>query len=295
MDAMATTILTLPSEILDLILQHLSSESQIFYQRAPSRRRLRCSRIDKNEVRGVLHTSSLLRSNAIPIFFRKHVHVFHSFFDLQDFINDKHLDPAIKSNLTRVAIDIGDMKDYDTMRLRHINTIASALDALPRLQSLECRVYARSDADMCMSELNKLWELWGKMQQAHLVATKGEAMSSAEYIKFVRLGRSLAKSLYTMKQQNIKMQLHSVTQKYCLDMKNMSTETIALKVCNMLVSKKASTTPLFGSAMEAVKDRMKMAGAIPLRDVDLMDRGVWRDELWEPCSFSRDVGDGYRW
>ena len=89
--AQTPTLLNLPPEIRTAIYHHLFAVPYPIHLRTPSQRRLRCSRIAKQDPRGILSTCQQLRREALPIFFSLNMLVFRHTVDALEFLNDQKI------------------------------------------------------------------------------------------------------------------------------------------------------------------------------------------------------------
>jgi hypothetical protein len=116
--------------------------------RCPSQRRLRPSRTRKDDGRGLLDTCSMIRSEAITLFYGLNSLVFRSSSDALGFMSDPRIHPLIKPSLTHIAVDFGDTTDSDSILKDHISLVDLCVGDLPHLTALETRFYART-MDIC--------------------------------------------------------------------------------------------------------------------------------------------------
>lgn len=265
-------LLSLPPEIRDNIYCHLFEEQQTYPQRTPSRKRLRCSQQDKNDTRGILQTSKLLRAEAIPRFYRKNVLVFRNSDDLLEYVDDENIDDGIKANVMRVAIDVGDVWNCESLKLGHLEALAKVLVALPRLQWLETRIYTRTDCAPFHQNYLDVFDLWQSMRHAYnvddfnLQKKDSFAISHPEYVPL----------LQDLRNKGIEIRTSTVRCVYWQENGTPPTNATKFKECNLLLSKGLDHSyVLFGTG---VAQRMAVAGAIPIEDRSLLDGDAWDDD-----------------
>lgn len=283
-------LLDLPPEIRDVILRQLFSPPLRCHQRSPSHRRLRASRIDKNDARGVLSACRLLRREALPVFCDHAVLIFRRAADVVEFVDDPRLDCTIKENAARIAVDEGDVNDLLGVRVSQMRAIQHGLAQLPRFRTIEFRVYARTDNIRFLHNLNALDEIYESMRKAYDDRRSKPDDQSTNYADFTHRYGTVVD---TMLAHKVMLSVCTSRERYQADNQNIPHD-VYLKVCNLVVKKKGIEPPILGMAQQAVKERLKVTGATHITDKCILDREAWSDD-WETWRDAHTTPAGERY
>lgn len=290
-------LLDLPPEIRDLILVHLFDTPRLVYLKCPSRCRLRQSRVDKDDPSGALYTCRLLRQEAIPPFLAVNTLRFRHSADILDFLADTKIDARLRQNITRVAVDDGDIMDLQAITWAQVNAIAEAFTNMPRLRCLEFRGWARTDNAHYLSNLNKLSDLWSLMKQARTAEPGSDTPDNTAYSDFVAKGNHYNLAMSALQTAAVHVSTHDSREKYATESPSRLTQPddVNLQVCTLLLSKNAAEPRLLGGAEDAVAQRMKVAGATHIKDDNVLERLSWSASEWPWIDLSnpRALGERY--
>lgn len=294
--------MALPSEIRELILIHLFDKSELLHLRCPKRCRLRSSRVDKDDVSGILSTCRLLRQEAVPVYFAVNVIRFHNSSDILDFLGDAKISPVIKENITCMVVDDGDIMDLAALKWAQVNA-TEAFTAMPRLRVLEFRAWARTDNAHYLANLNHLAEFWVSMKKKQLIVTPCAAPENATYYDLVAGPNPYGSAMLdALNSASVHVTIHESQEKYSTEESpprpsayNQNSD-VDLKVCNLLLSKNANEREsILGGAKMAVTQRLKVAGASHIKDDNVLERLTWgKDEwCWIDVDNPRALGERY--
>ena len=280
-------LLALPAEIRDIIYHHLFDQHpKIYHQRTPSRKRLRCSKVNRNETKGVLQTCRLIRQETIPLFYRKHASlVFHSSPEMMEYINDKDIHPSIKLDITRVAIDIGDADACKYLRERDVDHLAEAFTLLPCLETVEAQVYARTCNDAANKNREAMnyswWLLCKACDPVPVLQTSEQDKSNLDFVRrFVpdhfSSSYNFERTLCIILQNRIRL-FHRAMED--TPPRSLITQPPSLlSVCKILLSRTDQDTTILGGLEEAIARRKKVVGD-PKADTSMLDTDVYND-VW---------------
>ncbi|KPI44813.1 uncharacterized protein AB675_2528 [Cyphellophora attinorum] len=270
-------LLSLPPELRGTILSHLFDQQKIYHQRTPSHRRLRCSQADKDDTRGILQVCRLLRIEATPVFYRKNVLVFRTSDDVVEYILDSGIIPCIKANITKLAIDLGDIKCSEHVKTSHLKAIAYATSNLPRLEWLETRIYARTDCEMYYRNFMLVNEQWKALKSVYEAGPNDYKLQVRSRSVLEKIAPLYSAHLECLRAQGMKMSLRNARYVYWKEKGSPPANAAGLKECHLLLNKgEAKECVLFGTG---VTERMRLVGAMPIDDRTLLDCDAWK-ERW---------------
>ncbi|RMZ79490.1 hypothetical protein DV738_g3396, partial [Chaetothyriales sp. CBS 135597] len=135
-------LLSLPTEVREVILHYAFGGISYVRLQSPSRRRLRPSRVAKHDPQGVLSTCHVLREEAIPIFYSQTTLIFHCSGDAREYLLDTRVDPFVKAYISHLAMDDGDSPCMESLLQTHMWLVGNAFKICPSLGALEFRVAA---------------------------------------------------------------------------------------------------------------------------------------------------------
>lgn len=298
--ASQASLMALPSEIRELILIHLFDTSRLYHIRCPKHCRLRASRLDKDDASGILSTCRLLRHEAMPIFFDVNVLRFRHSSDILEFLGDSQISHLVKENITRIVVDDGDIMDVPALKWAQVNAVG-IFAAMPRLQALEFRAWARTDNGHYLANLNALSHLWELIKECR--ATTGTIMLPAirpdQYFTLKDVWWPFQFAIDALKSAQVHVTISQSQEKYETAPRTvysgMPASDTNLKVCNLLLSKNANEQRILSCAKEAVAQRMKVAGAAHIKDDNVLERLTWGvDEFhWIDMANPRALGERY--
>lgn len=253
-----STLLTLPPEIRTAIYSNLFDLPFPIHLRTPSHRRLKCSRIDKNDPRGILAACKQLRCEALPIFFSLNMLMFRNSHDAMEFLQDGKIHQSIRRVITKIAIDDGDASFRSTNLWEAQFSILSALPYLPILETIEFRVYARHDNLDLMKYFKDLRSCWNEFsKQSNADYTDKSACSgftpseaNARTVNGIRGAGLIVDSICSRARYEV----------------GDKSAFIFLNCNNLIVGQPGKTKTLLGGADQAAAQRLKRVGTIALRD-----------------------------
>ncbi|ETN37249.1 uncharacterized protein HMPREF1541_08240 [Cyphellophora europaea CBS 101466] len=286
-------LMNLPSEIRELILLHLFDTPQLIHLRSPAHCRLRASRIDKDDASGALSVARLLRQEAVPIYFTVNTLVFRHTSDVLEFMSDVRISQGVKDNISRIAVDDGDVMDLGQLKDAQLSVIDSTFTHLPRLQVLEFRAWARTDNAHYLGNLNSLAVFWETLEKDGPPTTSKAALSA--YMNAMIVNSYYLSAKNAMRKTRVNITIKEAQEKYTAGRQNLP-DNVSLKVCNMVLSKAPGVLPVLGGAKEAVQQRMKVAGATHIKDDNVLERLSWDTDEWhwiDPTN-PRSLGERYR-
>lgn len=254
-----TGLLSLPPEIRTAIYTLLFDSPYPIYLRTPSHRRLKCSRIDKKDPRGILATCHQLRREALPIFFNLNVLQFRNSIDALEFLNDASIHQSISQVISRIAVDDGDASFHISNLWQAQSCILSLLPSLPNLDTIEFRVYARHDNPDLMKtfkDVRGCWNDFSKQCRDPHPAKKRCFFGSVPCEVYSRTIEAILQTGLTVESLCSRAR-YEVGDKLTI---------VYLNCNNLIVGKSGKTKTLLGGADQAAPQRMKRVGTIALRD-----------------------------
>lgn len=272
-------LMTLPPEIREIILTYLFDTPRLVHIRCPSHCRLRQSRIDKDDPSGILYVCRLLRQEAIPPFFAVNTLRFRHSSEILDYLTDPRLDPRISYNLTRIAVDDGDVMDLEALKLAQATAILTTFTMAPRLRALEFRAWARTDNEHYLTNLNELYEFWEFIKTARYGDSTGNAPDAVAFHDLVTDGQHRTLVMDIVRSAGFHVIVQDSKEKYSSAALSRLTQPdgVYLHVCNLLLSKKRNEERKLECAKNAVSQRMKVAGATHIKDENVLERITWGD------------------
>ena len=256
--AQTSTLLSLPPEIRTAIYNHLFDSPYPIHLRTPSHRRLKCSRIDKKDPRGILSSCRKLRCEALPVFFNLNTLCFRNSLDALEFFQDDQIHQSIRQVISKCSIDDGDASFHKSSLWAAQSRILSLLPTLPNLETMEFRVYARHDNPDLMKAFKDIrccWNEFSRQAQA----------SDADKRTFFG---SIPYELYSLTFEAIR-ETGLVVECLCSRAKyevGDKTALVFLNCNNLIVGKPGMAKSLLGGADQAATQRVKRVGVMALRD-----------------------------
>ncbi len=253
-----STLLTLPPEIRTTIYSHLFSSPYPIHLRTPSTRRLKCSRIDKKDPRGILSVCQQLRREALPIFYSLNILYFRNSLDALEFFQDQKIHRSIREVISKIAVDDGDTSYHVTHLWEAQFWILSALPSLPNLETMEFRVYARHDNAELMKAFKDIQCCWNEFSKHAQVkdAEKRSFFGSVPYELYSDVFDTVVRS-------GLVVDFISSRAKYEVGDK---TALVFLNCNNLIVGRPGMTKTLLGGADVAATQRLTRVGTMALRD-----------------------------
>jgi hypothetical protein len=281
----ATNLLTLPPELREIILCNLFDTPRLVPIRCPSRCRLRQSRIDKDDPSGILYACRLLRQESVPKFFAKNTLRFRHSREILEFLGDRKLDPRVKFNITRIAVDDGDIMDLAQLQKAQSDIILNTFPLMPSLRAIEFRVWARTDNEHFYNNLNQLYEYWKSIKLARDTnsAMQPDSANAPDAAVSILRSQGIHVSLHKSKEKYSSSTLYRLTQP----------ENVHLYVHNLLLSRCPQENRKLDCAKMAVYQRMKNAGATHIKDENVLERLSWKIEDFPSLSSGRSLGERY--
>ena len=253
-----STLLTSPPEIRTAIYKHLFDSAYPIHLRTPSHRRLKCSRIDKEDPRGILSVCHQLRREALPIFFSLNILYFRNSLDALEFFQDQKIHQSIREVISRIVVDDGDTSFQFTHLWEAQSWILSALPTLPNLETMEFRVYARHDNTELMKGFKDIRCCWNEFSKQAKVkdAEKRSFFSSVPYELYSDVFDAVTQS-------GLVVDCIYSRAKYDIGDK---TASVFLNCNNLVVGRPGMTKTLLGGADQAATQRCTRVGTLALRD-----------------------------
>lgn len=290
------TLLTLPPEIRSVIWQYLFDTPRLVAIRCPRRCRLRQSRVDKDDPSGILYACRLLREEAVPSFFAVNTLKFRHTSEVLEFLGDPDLDPHIKHNIMRIAVDDGDVMDHRALVVSQVTAIWKTFTMMPGLRALEFRVWARSDNAHYLTNLEKLCGHWKSLKNHRDAIFNHDFSNTQDYSDLALTDPQQVLAMTAMETASVHVGIHESKQKYTTAGLSRLTQpdNVHLHVCNLLLSKDANEKRNLDCAKNAVVQRMKVAGANHINDDNVLERLTWAADDFPSLMNPRAVGERYR-
>ena len=250
-------LLALPSEVRDAIYFYVFDQSQQIHLQSPRRRRLRPARVERNDPRDLLETSRRIRYEAIPIFYHVNTLVFRKSCEAIEYLLDTKIDPAVRRSLTRLAVDDGDVTDYETLRGSQFQLSICCLKSLPNFKFLEFRAYARSDESVVEDNLMRIETVWNDVDK---LTNNGHSKLDFCSPSFIEAVAPLTDAILENK-----MQVSVVTTSAPYEGRDKTTmqAELNLRCCNVVLDKDRTTPSAIGAAENAAATRYKRVGILP--------------------------------
>jgi hypothetical protein len=256
------TLLTLPPEIRTSIYHHLFAQSYPIHLRTPSHRRLKCSRIDKKDPRGILSACRQLRCEALPIFFSLNILHFRNSCDTLEFLTDPKIHTSIRQVISKVAVDDGDAS-FQNDKLWEIQShIISLTPQLPNLEIMEFRVYARHDNTDLMEKFKELRCAWNTFSKA---CDGSDSDSEGSCVVRCIPARSYGEGTPSDSIQDLGLKAESLCSRTRYEIGD-KTALVFLNCNNLIMGRPGQTKTMLGGADQAAGQRCKRVGTMALRD-----------------------------
>ena len=259
--AVSCTLLSLPTELREVILRYAFSCIPHVRVRSPSHRRLRPSRIGKNDPQGLLSTCHTLREESIPIFYASTTIIFHSSSDAIEYLEDIKIDPFVKANLTHLAMDDGDCQCMVASLQKHLWLVGNAFDICKALRALEFRIYSRHDNQATVAAARNLITDWRALAaNCTYNSGHGNPISLTKRIR-PEEDEDADDAINRLLANDHDVRVFETHATYLGGMTTMSNSpSIMLSCCNMVIDKNGRTQPVLGDAKEAVERRKVRVG-----------------------------------
>ncbi|RMZ83500.1 hypothetical protein DV737_g1569, partial [Chaetothyriales sp. CBS 132003] len=265
-------LLSLPTEVREVVLRYAFGDISHVRLRSPSRRRLRPSRVAKHDPQGILSTCHIIREEAIPIFYAQTTLIFHCSGDAKEYLLDANIDPFIKANITHIAMDDGDSQCMARLLQNHMWLVGNAFDICTSLGALEFRIYSCHNRSLSSSPERDLVAGWRALAAG--CTTNSDYGNPVQFTKSTHAGEvgdahDGNDAINSLPDNTKSIRVLETQATYTRRMTTMSETPVVTLFCyNMMVNKDACTKPVLGNAKEAVERRKARVGAIYTNNTD---------------------------